>query len=212
MVSSMASAASPSTARGTSTFPTSCNKRIEKFTASGGYLTQWATPDGAIDGVAVDHSGNVYAADYWNARILKFSASGTLLKTFPTTIAGDIVGSNPHGVAVDASGNMWVTDSGDLLVKEFSSSGSYLGNLGTTGHGSGQFSHPVGVAVDSANNVYVVDCDNYTIQKFSAAGKYLDGHTTICSWRRRSAVSGRSGGGRCGQYLRRRQLHSDSDQ
>ena len=55
------------------------NNRIQKFSASGEYITQWGsfgTGDGQFKipyGIAMDTSGNVYVADTVNNRIQKFS-------------------------------------------------------------------------------------------------------------------------------------------
>ena len=55
------------------------NNRIQKFTSSGTYLTQWGSFGGlngqfnSPHGIAVDSLGNVYVADRDNSRIQKFS-------------------------------------------------------------------------------------------------------------------------------------------
>src|ERR1039458_9384487 len=57
------------------------NDRIEKFSSSGTYLTQWGslgTNDGQFEGpygVAVDSSNNVYVADSGNNRVEKFTSN-----------------------------------------------------------------------------------------------------------------------------------------
>ena len=67
------------------------NNRIQKFDASGKFLTLWGTkspdnnpspPAGTFNqpwGIAVDSSGNVYVADTWNHRIQKFDSNGKFI-------------------------------------------------------------------------------------------------------------------------------------
>ena len=70
------------------------NHRIQKFTSSGTYLTQWGSygsGDGQFNypyGVAVDASGNVYVADLYNHRIQVFTSSGTYLTQWGTQGSG----------------------------------------------------------------------------------------------------------------------------
>jgi NHL repeat len=49
------------------------NHRIQKFDASGTFLTTWGIGGGLPIGVATDGSGNVYVADTANNRIQKFA-------------------------------------------------------------------------------------------------------------------------------------------
>ncbi|PYM03608.1 MAG: hypothetical protein DMD82_16510, partial [Candidatus Rokuibacteriota bacterium] len=61
------------------------NNRIQKFTNSGAYLTQWGSSgigDGQFDrpfALATDGAGNVYVCDYNNGRVQKFTSTGTFL-------------------------------------------------------------------------------------------------------------------------------------
>jgi tripartite motif-containing protein 71 len=57
------------------------NHRVQEFTSSGVYLTQWGTQGGGPGqfdipcwGIAADADGNVYVADSANQRIQKFGS------------------------------------------------------------------------------------------------------------------------------------------
>ena len=63
------------------------NHRIQKFTSTGTYLTQWAT-GGAPFGVAVDADGNVYVAGLGNS-IQKFTGTGAYLTQWGASGSGD---------------------------------------------------------------------------------------------------------------------------
>ena len=132
-------------------------------------------------GVAVDASGNVYIADYWNNMIRKVS-NGII-----TTIAGNgTIGhsgdsgpatraelNGPWGVAVDASGNVYIADTYNGLVRKVSSgtittfagiwsTGGFNGT--STGAGLGE---PIGVSADASGNLYIADNLNNVVRKVS---------------------------------------------
>jgi outer membrane protein assembly factor BamB len=59
------------------------NNRIIKYTNTGKFITQWdSPPSGAefngLGSVAVDKSGNVFAADSYGSRVVKFTILGHL--------------------------------------------------------------------------------------------------------------------------------------
>jgi DNA-binding beta-propeller fold protein YncE len=62
------------------------NHRIQKFTTSGGYITQWGSNGSGQGqfyfpwGVAVDAGGNVYVADEMNNRIQMFCYGQTAVQ------------------------------------------------------------------------------------------------------------------------------------
>ena len=162
------------------------NNRIEKFTSSGTYVTQFDS--GYPSGVAVDSSGNVYVTDH-DSGVEKFTSSGSHITGWTSTSSangplGPALGFEGvvQGVAVDSSGNVYVVDSGDNRVVKFSNTGTFVVAWGCTdadtepcrdGSGSGQFNSPSGVAVDSSGNVYVVDTGNYRVEKFTGSGTYV---------------------------------------
>ncbi len=158
------------------------NDRVEKFTSSGIYLSQFGsngTGNGQFGGsilsggVAVDSGGDVYVVDRGNHRVEKFDSSGNYLSQFGGHGSGNGQFTAPSGVAVDSGGDVYVTDTGNNRVEKFNSSGNYLSQFGTAGTGNGQFTTPFGVAVDSGGDVYVTDRGNNRVEKFDSNGNYL---------------------------------------
>src|SRR5213595_1964367 len=139
------------------------NHRIQKFDASGTFLTTWGR-DGTGNGqfgnstrVATDGSGNVYVADYFNHRIQKFDGSGTFLTTWGSLGSGNGQFTGAAGVATDGSGNVYVADENNKLIQKFDASGTFLMAWGSSG--------ALGVATDGAGNVYVTE--DTRVQKFA---------------------------------------------
>jgi len=106
--------------------------------------------------VAVDSSGNVYIADYFNARVLKEtpSAGGYTQSVIP--INGSVY---PLGIAVDGSGNLYIDDY-IQVVKETLSAGSYTQSVVANG-----LNASYDVAVDGIGNVYIADYGNNRVLK-----------------------------------------------
>src|ERR1041384_718273 len=154
---------------------------VQKFNSSGMLLTSWGTQgagnsqfNGGGAGVAVDASGNVYAADPGNNRIQKFSSAGTFIIKWGSNGTGDGQFAGPQGVSVDSSGNVYVADTGNNRIQKFDSSGTFITKWGSAGSSDGQFSGPCGVSADTSGNVYVSDTGNSRIQKFSSTGTFLE--------------------------------------
>jgi hypothetical protein len=148
--------------------------------------------------IAIDHTGNVYIADYGNGSIRKINTSGLI-----ATIAG-ISGSlgnsgdngaataaklfNPDGIAVDAVGNVYVGDISANCVRKISNSGIITKVAGTgvggyNGDGgmatAAQLLEPVGVAVNISGDIYIADGNNL-IRKVDTSGiiNTIAGHGT----------------------------------
>ena len=117
--------------------------------------------------------------------ILKFDASGTLVRSFG---AGMFV--FPHGMHVDREGNVWVTDGvppgagtsleGGHFVRKFSPEGKILltlGQPGAPGNGPNNFNQPSDVVVAPNGDIFVADghggATNARIVKFSKDGKFI---------------------------------------
>ncbi|HTB12766.1 MAG TPA: NHL repeat-containing protein [Bryobacteraceae bacterium] len=128
------------------------------------------------NGIAVDHTGNIYIADLLNNRVRMVTPTGTI-----STYAGNgIPGfggdggaatnaqlNQPSGLAIDSSGNLYIADSNNAVVRMVNTQGVISTVAGTGGVGgySGDggaatkatLLAPIGVAVDSSSNIYIAD-------------------------------------------------------
>lgn len=133
-------------------------------------------------GIVIDSGGNVFVADTYNHRIVKYSSSGKLLLKWGTYGSKDGGFNFPHGIAIDSADNIYVADSDNERIQKFDNNGNFLLKWGgTEGNGIGQFKHPRGVAVDKNGYVYVADTDNNRVQKFTSIGDYVTQFTGIGS-------------------------------
>jgi hypothetical protein len=143
-------------------------------------------------GIAVDHTGNLYVADTGNNTIRKLYPVGT--NWVVSTLAGS-AGTNgsadgannfalfdkPQGIAVDHSGNLYVADTLNDTIRMVTPTGTnwvvstIAGSAGIIGTNDGtnslaQFYNPEGITADSIGNVYVADTTNDIIRKLSLTG------------------------------------------
>ncbi|GAB3991183.1 hypothetical protein GCM10028807_20710 [Spirosoma daeguense] len=139
-------------------------------------------------GIAVDGSGNLYIADYFNHRIRKVNTSGVISTIAGTGTAGyngDGIAAttaqlrNPTKLTVDASGNLYIADQFSHRVRKVNPSGiistvAGTGTLGYSGDGlaatSAQVYNPSDVALDGSGNLYIADSQNNRIRKVSTTG------------------------------------------
>jgi DNA-binding beta-propeller fold protein YncE len=160
------------------------NDRIQEFTSTGTYMTQWGGPltggtgNGQFiypDGIAVNATGYVYVADTLNNRIQEFDPSGTYVTQWGSSGTGNGQFNQPYGIAMNASDYIYVADSINSRIQVFTPSGTYVTQWGplTGGTGNGQFIYPHGIAVNATGYVYVADTLNYRIQEFDPSGTYV---------------------------------------
>lgn len=139
----------------------------------------------APQGVAVDTSGDVYATDVANTRVLEFASNGNFVRGFGRNVGGSGVpictstcragaSSTEDGafswsnqttgnfIAVDSSGEVWVGDNNRL--EEFEANGTYLNKIELLGGGE-----PVALAADGAGNLYEKSASIAGIRKFVAS-------------------------------------------
>ena len=104
--------------------PNSDSNTYGEVVAGGNYAGPDQNQFNGIDGVWVDSTGNIYAADFYNLRIIKFPPNGNAA-TQGVTIAANI---QPGEVFVDNQGNVYSPDELTNAIIKF----TYSGNLDTT--------------------------------------------------------------------------------
>jgi hypothetical protein len=166
----------------------------------GGSFTSSAGNNGGISanslyqpsGVVVDSSGNLYAADLQNSRVLFYPAGSTTATrvygqsgSFATG-GGNKGGisanslNNPVGLALDSSGNLYVADwtnnrvlfylSGSTTAtRVYGQGGSFTSNASSNGGVSANsLNGPQSVVLDASGNLYVADTYNNRVLFYPA--------------------------------------------
>ena len=107
------------------------NDRIQSFAADGSFLGKWGGPlamnvygpfngwFATVTSIAVGPDGNVFAADFYNSRIQKFTPGGKFLTAFGA--AGDGPGKINFAMAVDVAddGTVFVADFGNNRIQKW---------------------------------------------------------------------------------------------
>jgi hypothetical protein len=156
-------------------------------------VNNWETEElVGVEAVAIDHDGNIYAAQRCQANwsntcasslrppIVEFDPSGKVIKTLGTKMFVFI-----HGLYVDKDNNLWATDAKGIngigeQVFKFSPEGKVIMTLGKAGvHGDGPdtFHAPNSVVVAPNGDIFVADGHggdtNARIVRFSKDGKFI---------------------------------------
>ncbi len=184
-------------------FTDQANNRVRKVTTAGIITTVAGngTAGNAGDGgnataanlsnpmaVAVDAAGNIYIADYDNARVRKVNTSGIISNYVGTgsvgyttdgTYATVAAIGKPTGVAIDGAGLLCVVEQNNHVVRRVNSAGK-IATLAGAGYASfsgdggaataAALSYPNSVAFDAAGNAYITDAGNNRVRKVTATG------------------------------------------
>ena len=144
-------------------------------------------------GIAIDSTGVIYVADYFNNCIRKAAPAGT--NWVVTTIAGSNLsaggadGTNgaarfwdPTGMAISSTGVLFIADAQNNSIRKITPRGTNwvvttIGGMNTiigvqpfVGNSDGtnslaRFNGPAGVAVDTTGRVFVADSSNNTVRE-----------------------------------------------
>jgi sugar lactone lactonase YvrE len=142
-------------------------------------------------GIAFDSSGNLWVADAYNNRVLRFPATlangiGADVEIGQTSFIGSSAATsqsglhNPTAVTFDPSGNLWVTDAFDNRILRFAppfTSGmsanlvigqaSFTTSLGLSITTQSSLYSPWNIAFDSSGNLWVADCGDNRVLRFA---------------------------------------------
>ena len=121
-------------------------------------------------GIAIDPSGNILVADTNNARIQKFSPTGSYLSSMGIKGIGYGQLGAPNGIAIDKAGNIYAADALKHVVEKMTSDGTVIAEWKGAAPG---FYGPRRVAIGPDQSIYVVDQGRTRIVKFNSDGEVL---------------------------------------
>ena len=79
--------------------------------------------------VAVDSIGNIYVADFFGNKVVKYGSDGSVLMEFGSEGKGTGQFEGPAGIAVTTDGNIWVADQLNDRLEQFTMTGTYVATV-----------------------------------------------------------------------------------
>jgi PKD repeat protein len=138
------------------------------LSGSGGYTGGGLSSPNVI---AIDGSGNVWAANLNANSISEFSNAGAPLSGSGGFTGGGVNG--PTGVAIDGSNQVWVVNNSGNSVSEFSNAGT--GITGSSGYSIGSMISPIYIAIGASGDVWVANKGlNGQLDQLSNTGALLE--------------------------------------
>ncbi len=192
-------------AAGNLIFADSGNHRIRKVDFTSGVITTIAGTGvlayggdggqataaklGLPSGIALDSTGNVLIADFFNSRIRRIDVATGVITTIAGTGTAGYGGDNgqataaklkfPLDVAVDNQDNVLIADKNNHRIRKIDAATGVITTLagtGATGYSgdggppaSAQIGGPNGVYVDAHDNVYISQKDYHVVRRISCA-------------------------------------------
>jgi DNA-binding beta-propeller fold protein YncE len=150
------------------------NSPLVRFTSAGAFVSTIGVGTvNALDGLAVNGSGDIYFADYQTTpAIEEWSSAGVPIRSWGGIGSGPGLFQSAAGLGLDGGGNVYVTDLTNIDVQVFTATGAFVRMFGTAGTGVGQLQLPTGIAVDSQGRIFVCDGTRGKVLRFSALGVF----------------------------------------
>ena len=137
-------------------------------------------PTPSYGNLAVDPSGELWAAEPGNGRFSIFAPDGTFVGTWGSQGSGDgqfiLQRANGDGygaIAFAPDGSFYVLDVGNFRVQRFDKDRQLLGIWGGKGSGPGQYLDPNSIAVDASGTVYVLDDMRDVVETYQPDGTVI---------------------------------------
>ena len=138
--------------------------------------------------LALDHSGNLYIADYLSRVIWEVTSGNMNPPVVGTSSPGSAGDDGPavlatiyqvRGITVDPGGNLYIADAGSAKVRIVNPTGQIFtfagnGNSGYAGDGGkatdASLISPAAVVADSSGNIYIADYGTHTVREVTTKG------------------------------------------
>lgn len=150
--------------------------RVQRFDSEGQFMNGWQMPEwtnGKPVGLTVGPDGNVWVPDTHYFRVMIYSPSGELLRSFGRQGRGEGEFLLLTDIAFDADGLVYVSEyGGNDRVQVFKQDGTFIRSFGSFGRGEREFARPQSIAV-IGSEVFVADACNHRISVWTAAGEHV---------------------------------------
>ncbi len=149
--------------------------RIQKFSPTGEYLTQWGehgTEPGQFlrpQSMAIDKQDHLWIADASNHRVQIYDVAGEkpkLLRVWGEQGSAPGKLSYPYQIWLDEDGTVFVCEFGNHRVQAFTPDGESLAVWGGAGREPGQLHQPWAMCRDSRHAFHILDSYNHRVQRF----------------------------------------------
>ena len=127
-------------------------------------------------GIAIDKIGNVFVADTYNDRVLKFDNDGNYLLKIEQYNNSKL--EKPIALSIDSNDNIYIIENNSNSVLKFDSKGKYVSKIDDSEYLPLNFEKERGsrinsIAIDSSDNVYLLYVNYAKILKFDKNGKFV---------------------------------------